>query len=80
MDEKKILEAIAKTLDRPYWKKQMAQEILTAIKAELPEPLEVEIRENLATGKWSFHIDKYVYSKEQAIDFCTKHGLRVKND
>lgn len=65
----------------------LSKEILTAIKQFEPEPLEVEIfsRENIDDRpnrwlvKYKYAVLDYFLTENQAIDFCTLHGLKVIN-
>lgn len=87
-DEQK-LKAIRSILDSDFiasknrYGNETAQKIISALKPFDPEPLEVTINRgfwNPKINNWDFriHIFGSFDTEEQTIDFCAKHGFRVR--
>lgn len=93
MDESKLLEIITgvnistdKNM-KMYIREPQAKLLLTAIKAELPGPLEVYLADvtdyEKIGGKEVFEVtieNGWGLTKQEAIDFCNKYGLRIKGE
>lgn len=91
-DEQKIklIEKELRDWDGHRFKDEVAKAILNSLKQFDPEPLEVEIvasADPVSTAWIVQHLPQwkssYVYlniclTEKEAIDFCAKHGLRVK--
>lgn len=67
--------------DANQYKSLLAEKILSGLKPFDPEPLEVEVIPwglNFAIESIRNQIKETFKTKQEAIDFCAKHGLRVK--